>query len=105
MAKTVKENNVTAKFDLGHVVATPGALKALEDAGQEPSFFLDQHASGNWGSVNAEDWRLNDEALMDGGRLLSVYQTLRGAKLWIITEAADDDGNRDATTILLPYEY
>jgi hypothetical protein len=28
-----------------------------------------------------------------------------GAKIWIITEAADDDGQREATTILLPDEY
>ena len=96
---------MTAKFDLGQVVATPGALKALEDAGQEASFFLDEHASGNWGSVNAEDWRLNDEALLDGGRLFSVYRTLKGIKLWVITEAADDDGTRSSTCLLTPNEY
>jgi hypothetical protein len=37
--------------------------------------------------------------------LLSAYRTSRNTKLWIITEAADDDGNRAATTILLPEEY
>ena len=95
---------MTAKFDLGHVVATPGALEALQVAGQEPSFFLDLHAAGNWGSVDAEDWRLNDDALVDGSRLLSAYRTLKGIKVWIITEAANEDGKRAATTILLPEE-
>ena len=27
------------KFSLGQVVATPGALRALQEAGQSPSFF------------------------------------------------------------------
>src|SRR4051812_30012662 len=94
-----------AKFALGQVVATPGALEALEAAGQEPSFFLDMHLQGNWGCVDAEDQKLNDEALNHGGRLLSAYNTLRGVKIWIITEAVGDDGNRAATTVLLPDEY
>jgi hypothetical protein len=89
-----------AKFPLGQVVATPGALDALAESGQTPAFFLDQHASGNWGVVDAEDWRLNDEALKDGSRLLSAYRTLKGQKLWIITEA-----DRNVTTLLLPDEY
>src|SRR5262245_58931446 len=34
-----------AKFPLGRVVATPGALEAMAESGQTPAFFLDQHAS------------------------------------------------------------
>ena len=94
-----------AKFPLGQVVATPGALEVLAESGQSPAFFLDQHASGNWGIVDEEDWRLNDEALNDGSRVLSAYLTLRGKKLWIITEATNDNGHRESTTILLPDEY
>ena len=93
------------KFRLGQVVATPAALEAIEASGQEPSFFLDRHIQGDWGWVDDFDKRANDQALIDGDRLLSVYLTLKSVKLWIITEAADDDGNRAATTILLPHEY
>lgn len=93
------------KFLLGQIVATPGALEAIANAQQTPDFFLAKHASGDWGEVCDEDKRLNDEALVDGGRLLSAYRTLRGTKLWVLTEAADDDGNRLASTILLPDEY
>jgi hypothetical protein len=93
------------KFSLGQLVATPGALKALAEAGQSPAFFLDRHVQGDWGLVNDEDKRLNDQALMDGGRLLSAYKTLKGTKIWIITEATDDEGRRAASTILLPSEY
>jgi hypothetical protein len=95
----------TPKFQLGQVVATPGAIEALQESGQTPDFFLDQHASGNWGVVDEEDWALNDQALQDGSRLLSAYLTLRGKRLWIITEAADDNGRRAATTLRLPDEY
>ena len=94
-----------AKFPLGQVVATPGAIEAMQESGQTPAFFLEQHASGNWGVVDEEDWRLNDEALKDGSRILSAYPTLKGKRLWIITEAADDNGHRAATTLLLPVEY
>src|SRR5262245_44726989 len=31
---------MTAKFTLGHIVATPAALKAIADSGQAPSDFL-----------------------------------------------------------------
>jgi len=93
------------KFSLGRLVATPGAIEAMRKSGQTPAFFLGQHASGNWGIVDEEDWRLNDEALKDGSRILSAYLTLRGKRLWIITEAAADNGHRAATTLLLPEEY
>ncbi len=88
------------KFHLGQIVATPGALEAIEDSGQNPSDFLSRHAQCDWGSVSPGDWRLNDEALKDGTRVLSAYATLRGSKLWIITES-----DRSTTTILLPEEY
>ena len=93
------------KFQLGQVVATPAALKALEEAGQEPSFFLDKHVAGDWGEVDDGDKRANEEALVNGDRLLSAYRTLKNVRLWIITEAVDDQGQRAATTILLPEEY
>jgi len=93
------------KFPLGQLAATPGALEALEESGQTLAFFLDRHAAGDWGEVCQEDWQLNDEALVDGSRLLSVYRTLRGVKLYLITEATDDSGQRAATTVLLPSEY
>jgi hypothetical protein len=93
------------KFTLGQIVATPAAIEAMEDSGQTPEFFLDQHRIGNWGDVDAEDWQLNDLATKDGSRIFSTYKTLRGVKLWIITEATDDEGHRIATTILLPDDY
>ena len=87
-------------FPLGRIVATPGALQALEAAGQQPAKFLDRHASGDWGELDDEDKRENEFSVHNGLRILSAYTTSGGDKLWIITEA-----DRSATTILLPEEY
>lgn len=97
--------NGKPKFNLGQILATPGALEVLEESGQTPAFFIARHVKGDWGEVCEEDKQLNDQALIDGSRLLSAYTTLKGVKIWIITEAADEGGHRIATTCLLPSEY
>jgi hypothetical protein len=70
-------------ISLGRLGATPGALQALAESGQMPGCFLARSAGGDWGLLDEEDRRLNAEALRDGSRLLSVYQTLRGAHLYL----------------------
>jgi hypothetical protein len=98
--------NGNTRFPLGRLLATPGALETLEKSGQTPMEFIARHARGDWGEeLCAEDRLLNDQSLVDGSRLLSAYKTRNGEKLWIITEAQDDDGRRAATTILRPDEY
>ena len=91
---------IRAKFRPGRTVATPGALEAISEAGQDPTYFLDRHVMGDWGEIDPEDLGLNDQALVDGTRIFSVYRTLLGERIWIITEA-----DRSATTVLLPEEY
>ena len=48
--------------------------------------------SGDWGDLDEEDRSLNDAAVIDGSRILSAYTTRKGERLWVITEAADDEG-------------
>lgn len=91
---------IQPKFSLGQMVATPGALAALSESEQSPAFFIDRHVTGDWGEVDADDRQANDDALLHGERLLSAYRTLKGEKIWIITEA-----DRSSTCILLPDEY
>jgi len=88
------------RFELGQIVATPGALTALYDAGQIPAEFLLRHKHGDWGALEAEDIETNETALGSGLRLLSSYHTRFDEHLWLITEA-----DRSVTTILLPDEY
>ena len=95
-----------SKFHLGQIVATPAALEVIKASGQSPEIFLDAHLEGYWGGdLCDEDRLLNDEALIDGSRILSAYRTLRGERLWIITEAVGDDGRRASSCLLLPEEY
>jgi hypothetical protein len=74
------------KFPLGQVVATPGVLAALQEAGHAPLEFIGRHVAGDWGELDEEDRRENELSVREG--------------FWIITEA-----DRSATTILLPEEY
>ncbi len=89
-----------ARFTLGQTVITPGAKEALQIAGQTAIEFLRRHMSCDWGELSDEDVKENELSLEHGFRLLSRYQTTKGERLWIITEA-----DRSATTILLPNEY
>ena len=87
-----------ARFRLGQLFSTPGALEALEFL--EMNEFLGRHARGDWGDCCQQDWQSNDFALLNGGRLFSVYYTSKRVKIWLITEA-----DRSVTTFLLPSEY
>lgn len=87
-------------FSLGQIVATPGALEALEQAGQTPLEFLTRHVRGDWGDVCEEDAEANEDALRNNERLLSIYKTKLGVKLYCISE-----WDRSLTTLLCVSEY
>jgi hypothetical protein len=44
---------------LGKIVATPGALKLLTEADEDPLHYLTRHVSGDWGDLDAHDRREN----------------------------------------------
>jgi len=57
------------------------------------------HCTGDWGAVSNSDKHANDQAVMDGTRIISKYGD--GADVvWFITEA-----DRSRTTVLTPDEY
>ena len=93
-------NRLLARFPLGRVVATPGALRVLEEANQNAFEFLAKHQAGDWGELCEEDKRENEFSVRNGFRILSAYRTRNDVKIWVITEA-----DRSATTLLLPEEY
>lgn len=90
---------VVTRFELGRVVATPGALEALEETGTDALDLLQRHQSGDWGDVPPADARENQRSLKHGLRVLSSYP-VGGGKVWVITEA-----DRSSTCVLLPSEY
>ncbi|WP_296509538.1 type I restriction endonuclease subunit M [Rhodoferax sp.] len=108
-----------AKFQLGQCVATPGALALLEKTGFSVAFLINRHLHGDWGDVCKEDAEMNELALIDGSRIMSVYRLVSPEKLkatsrskrselptvWSITEAVGDYGRRASSCLLLPEEY
>src|SRR5687768_10346873 len=93
-------DEVYPKFELGAVVATPGALELLASAGKQPLDYIIQHLQGQWGDLDEHDRLVNEHALLHGGRLLSSYVVAGDQRLWIISES-----DRSATTLLLSEEY
>ena len=75
----------TAKFRLGHIVSTPNALAQLTQ--EDILHGIQRHQAGDWGDLNEEDRRANDLALVNGTRILSVYQAANGTKFWLVTES------------------
>ena len=92
-------------FSIGNLLATPAAPEALEEADVDINDLIEQHIAKDWGDLSDDDKQVNDEARHDGSRILSAYILPTDVKIWIITEAADENGERATTTALLPAEY
>jgi hypothetical protein len=110
-----------ARFPLGRVTITGGAVAALAAAGEHAASFLARHVRGDWGEnghfeqieLTEDERRRGWEATDDSGkinksnvlcrrdRIMSEYQSSRGQRLWIITSLDGSGG----TTVLLPEEY
>jgi hypothetical protein len=95
---SARNDEPQAKFPFGRIVATPNALTQIPN--DEILKALSRHLQGDWGTLDADDRNANERALKNGGRLVSAYESARGVKFWIITEA-----DRSVTTILLPEDY
>lgn len=113
-AKVVIIYTDAARFQLGQVVATPGALDLLQQTGFSAAALLNLHVHGNWGDCSPKEAADNELAIVRQRQLISVYRLVDDAKLaatprfkridlptiWIITEA-----DRSATVILRPQDY
>ena len=86
-------------FAAGTIYVTVGVRELMNDEIHSVIPLFGRHLNQDWGDVCEEDKQSNNQALINGGRLLSSY-TLGDETVWIITEA-----DRSATTILLPSEY
>ena len=104
----------TARFLLGQIVATPGALELLQETGFSAAALISRHVHGDWGDLCEEDRAENEFAVSRRLRILSCYRLVDAARLaatptekrsslptlWIISEA-----DRSVTTLLRPSDY
>lgn len=95
----IAEKQQKQYVSLGRVVATRAVVEQIPAQIYIDSL-LTRHAIGDWGNICAEDWKSNDWSLQHGARILSSYESPKGTRFWIITEA-----DRSVTTILLPSDY
>lgn len=97
---STNDQQAITRFPLGQTYITPGAEEALMIAGQTAIEFLRRHMTLDSGELSDEDVKENELSLREGFRVLSAFRTVRGQRLWIITEA-----DRSSTTILTSEEY
>ena len=89
-------------FTLGRqVVSQKISIEILENKIFAIEIFkaMERFCNKDWGEMDEEDKATNEQALIEGNRIMGAYQTCKG-KIWIITEA-----DRTVTTILFPSEY
>lgn len=85
------------KFKLGQALASIGVLELCR-YGLDLGPLFDRHAVGDWGDADEATRAANDRALIEQGRITSVYHP-NGRRVWIVTEA-----DRSRTVAMLPHE-
>ncbi len=77
MSHTHAAPQVGRLIPLGRLVATPHALALLEKAKLSTFALFARQERGDWGDLDIEDAMANEQALIYGGRLMSVYKLER----------------------------
>ena len=86
-----------AKFRLGKIVTTPTALEKLTQ--DDILIGIRRHQAGDWGEIADSARAKNELGLEERRRLVSVYQSAKGVRFHLVTEA-----DRSVTTVLLAQE-
>ena len=95
---------ITSKFfNMGQIVVTKSInnlMAAEQKFAVEVTVALQRFAVKDWGNLNDEDKKTNEEALNypDDLYLLAAYDTSKG-KIWIITNRISEKTGDNATTV------
>lgn len=107
-------------FYPGQVVATPDSIGLMQLHNFSAAALLDRHLLGDFGDVHPDDLEMNNGAIIDGSRILSVFRLTSPEKImatprskrhllptiWVISNAVDGDPRqREVTTFLTPENY
>jgi hypothetical protein len=88
---------ILARFRPGNIRFTEGLKQAFTF--DEVMEGLRRHLSGDWGEIGDRDRRLNDNALREGGPLISSYKVRESERFFIVTMP-----DRSKTVALVPGE-
>ncbi|MBU5473958.1 hypothetical protein [Roseburia sp. MSJ-14] len=100
---------ITSKFfNMGRIVVTRSIndlMAAEQKFAVEVTIALQRYAVKDWGNLDDEDKKTNEEALNypDDLYLLGAYDTSKG-KIWIITNRISEKAGDNATTVCFPDE-
>lgn len=95
-------------FNMGQILITRGISETVGESERfaaEVVLALHRFAVKDWGDLDAEDIKANEEELNnpDDLYLLAAYRTSKG-RIWIITNRISEKAGDNATTVLFPYE-
>lgn len=102
--KGASQEMTNAKFKPETMVATRAIDEWMKEAEGRKEVIEDlivKHLQGDWGDVSSADKKENEQALQEGGRLMSSFKVNDSReKIWVITEA-----DRSVLTVLFPSDY
>lgn len=87
-------------FPLGRIVATRTLLDHMVSINVIALPYIERHRNREWGNLSRADKQANDDALEQGGRILSKYLLPDRTPIYVITEA-----DRSVTTLMLCADY
>ena len=93
-------------FNMGQILITRGISETVGESERfaaEVVLALHRFAVKDWGDLDAEDIKANEEELNNPDYLLAAYKTSKG-RIWIITNRISEKAGDNATTVLFPYE-
>lgn len=92
-------------FNTGSVVVTRAVNDLVEGNHALLTSIMDQFSRSDWGGLESDDIKVNQEALENGvGDLMGTYIVL-GKKVWIRTEINGLTNSDNTTVILFPSDY
>ena len=100
---------ITSKyFNMGKIVVTYGINKATKENNRfamEVGLSLQRYAVKDWGNLDNEDKKKNEDALQypDDLYLLAAYETCKG-KICIITNRISENDGDNVTTVCFQNE-
>lgn len=91
------DNSRKPPFTLGKIMVTQAISEILSPV--QIHHLIEQQLCYDWGNICQSDWILNDNAINEYGRVVSLH-SVDNEDVFVITEA-----DRSATTIMFAYEY